>query len=116
MFDGRADHLLIMNGINIYPAEIEQLMAAHPAVADVAVVPVRHRVHQDIPVCALTLRAGATASEQALLEHASHRLGARGPYRVLIVEAIPRNPEGKLMRAELLRLIGARLLAPGALA
>lgn len=116
VFYGRADHLLIMNGINIYPAEIEQLMAAHPAVADVAVVPVRHRVHQDIPVCALTLRAGATASEQALLEHASHRLGARGPYRVLIVEAIPRNAEGKLMRAELLRLIGARLLAPGALA
>lgn len=114
VFYGRADHMLIMNGINIYPAEIEQLMAAHPAVADVAVVPVQHRVHQDIPVCALTLRAGATASEQALLEHASHRLGARGPYRVLIVEAIPRNPEGKLMRTELLRLIGERLLAPGA--
>ena len=114
VFYGRADHMLVMNGINIYPAEIEQLMAAHPAVADVAVVPVQHRVHQDIPVCALTLRAGATASEQALLEHASHRLGARGPYRVLIVEAIPRNPEGKLMRAELLRLIGARLLGPDA--
>jgi len=114
VFYGRADHMLIMNGINIYPAEIEQLMAAHPAVADVAVVPVQHRVHQDIPVCALTLRAGASASEQDLLEHASRQLGARGPYRVLIVEEIPRNPEGKLMRAELLRLIGARLLGPGA--
>ncbi|MCX7251881.1 MAG: AMP-binding protein [Burkholderiales bacterium] len=114
VFYGRADHMLIMNGINIYPAEIEQLMAAHPAVADVAVVPVQHRVHQDIPVCALTLRAGATVSEQALLEHASSQLGARGPYRVLIVDAIPRNHEGKLMRAELLRLIGARLLTPGA--
>ena len=116
VFYGRADHMLIMNGINIYPAEIEQLMASHPAVADVAVVPVQHRVHQDIPVCALTLRAGATASEQALLEHASRQLGARGPYRVLIVEAIPRNPEGKLIRAELLRLIGARLLGPDATA
>lgn len=114
VFYGRADHMLIMNGINIYPAEIEQLMAAHPAVADVAVVPVQHRVHQDIPVCALTLRAGAAVSEQALLEHASSQLGARGPYRVLIVDAIPRNHEGKLMRAELLRLIGARLLTPGA--
>jgi D-alanine-D-alanine ligase-like ATP-grasp enzyme len=89
-------------------------MAAHPAVADVAVVPVRHRVHQDIPVCALTLRAGATVSEQALLDHASSQLGARGPYRVLIVDAIPRNHEGKLMRTELLRLIGSRLLAAGA--
>ena len=114
VFYGRADHMLIMNGINIYPAEIEQLMAAYPAVADVAVVPVQHRVHQDIPVCALTLRAGATVSEQALLDHASSQLGARSPYRVLIVDAIPRNHEGKLMRAELLRLIGARLLGPGA--
>ena len=114
VFYGRADHMLIMNGINIYPAEIEQLMAAHPAVADVAVVPVRHRVHQDIPVCALTLRAGATVSEQALLDHASSQLGARGPYRVLIVDAIPRNHEGKLLRTELLHLIGARLLGPGA--
>ncbi|MEO0003779.1 MAG: hypothetical protein RLZZ22_1471, partial [Pseudomonadota bacterium] len=114
VFYGRADHMLIMNGVNIYPAEIEQLMAAHPAVADVAVVPVRHRVHQDIPVCALTLRVGATVSEQALLDHASSRLGARGPYRVLIVDAIPRNHEGKLVRAELLPLIGARLLTPGA--
>lgn len=114
VFYGRADHMLIMNGINIYPAEIEQLMAAHPAVADVAVLPVRHRVHQDIPVCALTLRAGATVSEQALLDHAGSRLGTRGPCRVLVVDAIPRNPEGKLMRTELLRLIGARLPAPGA--
>ena len=114
VFYGRADHMLIMNGINIYPAEIEQLMAAHPAVADVAVVPVQHRVHQDIPVCALTLRAGASLSEQALLDHASSQLGARGPYRVLIIDAIPRNHEGKLMRTELLRLIGARLLGPGA--
>ncbi len=114
VFYGRADHMLIMNGINIYPAEIEQLMAAHPAVADVAVVPVRHRVHQDIPVCALTLRAGASVSEQALLEHAGSRLGARAPYRVLVVDAIPRNQEGKLVRAELLRLIGSRLLTPDA--
>ena len=114
VFYGRADHMLIMNGINIYPAEIEQLMATHPAVADVAVVPVRHRVHQDIPVCALALRVGATVSEQALLDHAGSRLGTRGPYRVLIVDAIPRNHEGKLLRAELLRLIGFRLLTPDA--
>ncbi len=114
VFYGRADHMLIMNGINIYPAEIEQLMATHPAVADVAVVPVRHRVHQDIPVCALALRVGATVSEQALLDHAGSRLGTRGPYRVLIVDVIPRNHEGKLLRAELLRLIGFRLLTPDA--
>ena len=114
VFYGRADHMLIMNGINIYPAEIEQLMAAHPDVADVAVVPVRHRIHQDIPVCAVTLRTGSQVSEQALLDHARSRLGVRGPYRVLLLDAIPRNHESKLVRAELMRLIWHRLPPPGA--
>lgn len=114
VFYGRADHMLIMNGINIYPAEIEQIMAAHPDVADVAVVPVRHRIHQEIPVCAVTLRAGSRASEQALLDHARSRLGVRGPYRVLLLDAIPRNHESKLVRAELMRLIWHRLVPPGA--
>lgn len=114
VFYGRADHMLIMNGINIYPAEIEQLMAAHPDVADAAVVPVRHRIHQDIPICAVALRAGSQVSEQALLDHARRRLGVRGPHRVLILDAIPRNHESKLVRAELLRQIGHRLAPPGA--
>ncbi len=112
IFCGRADHLMIMNGINIYPAEIEQLMSSHAGVADVAVIPVRHRIHQDIPVCAVTLRAGSTWSEQDLLDHARSRLGARGPHRVLVFDRIPRNHEGKLLRADLLRLIESRLHAP----
>jgi acyl-coenzyme A synthetase/AMP-(fatty) acid ligase/D-alanine-D-alanine ligase-like ATP-grasp enzyme len=113
-FCGRADHMMILNGTNIYPTEIEQVLSAHPAVHDVAAVPLRHAVHQDVPVCAVALHPGAVATEAALLDYARERLGLRGPRRVRILEAIPRNAQGKLVRAELGRVLSARLGLPAA--
>ncbi len=106
---GRADDMMIMNGINMYPAEIEQVMTSHPAVLDAAVMPLRHAVHQDIPVCAVTLLAHGQATEQTLMMHARQHLGAHSPHRVVIVGEIPRNEQGKLIRAELAALIMDRL-------
>ena len=102
---------MIMNGINIYPAEIERVMTSHPEVLDAAAVPVRHMVHQDIPVCAVTLKPGAPTTGQDLLLWASEQLGAHRPHRVLVLEQIPRNHEGKLVRAELAALINLSLAA-----
>ena len=112
IYCGRADHMMIMNGINIYPAEIEQVLSTHPDVHDVAAMPVRHPVHQDVPVCAVALYPGARSSEADLLEWARGRLGPRGPRRVVIVESIPRNHDGKLVRAELRDRIERRLREP----
>lgn len=106
IYCGRADHMMIMNGINIYPAEIEQALRAHPDVHDVAAMPVRHPVHQDIPVCAVALHPGRLTRESDLLAWVRARLGARGPRRVLIVDRVARNHDGKLMRSEL----GAQIL------
>jgi acyl-coenzyme A synthetase/AMP-(fatty) acid ligase len=111
IYCGRADHMMIMNGINIYPAEIERVMTSHPEVLDAAAVPVRHMVHQDIPVCAVTLKPGAPTTGQDLLLWASEQLGAHRPHRVLVLEQIPRNHEGKLVRAELAALINLSLAA-----
>ncbi len=113
LYCGRADHMMIMNGINIYPAEIERVMNAHPDVHDAAAMPVHHPVHQDVPVCAVTLRPGARTSESDLLAWAREQLGAHGPHRVLILERIARNQDGKLVRAELGELIARRLALPG---
>lgn len=105
IYYGRADHMMIMNGMNLYPAEIERVLAAHPAVRDVAVMPLRHRVHQDLPFAAVVLKPGAQSSEAELMEHARDRLGVRAPRRILILERIPRTGEGKLMRRELSALL-----------
>lgn len=109
IFYGRADHMMIMNGMNIYPAEIEQVFAAHPDVRDAAAVPFKHKVHQDVPICAVVPQAGAHLEEKAMLAYSRERLGAHGPHRVVILDRIPRNHEGKLIRNELGSILAARL-------
>jgi acyl-coenzyme A synthetase/AMP-(fatty) acid ligase len=106
---GRADHMMIMGGINIYPAEIEEVLTGHPAVRDAAAMPVKNTILQDIPVCAVVLYSGADISEQSLLTYARERLGVQSPDRVAIIEKIPRNERGKLIRAELMEQITIKL-------
>ncbi len=110
LFRGRADQMMILDGINIYPAEIEQAMLEHPAVADAAAVPISSAVHQDIPVCAVALREGVASDEEELMEFALERLGVRRPRRIVVVDRIPRSTaQGKLQRDELMQSLSAAL-------
>ncbi len=110
LFRGRADQMMILDGINIYPAEIELAMLEHPSVADAAAVPISSDLHQDIPVCAVALREGAATNVEELMEFALGRLGVRRPRRIVVVERIPRNTaQGKLQRGELMQALGAAL-------
>ncbi len=109
IFSGRADDMMIRDGINIYPAEIEQALSQHDAVADAAAFPLQHSVHQDLPVCAVALsgaesEAGAV-NERVLKRFAAARLGERAPARVVILGEIPRNQQGKIQRDELRRRV-----------
>ena len=107
VFCGRADHMMIMNGINIYPAEIENVVGSHPDVLDVAAVPLKCAITQDIPICAASFRAGATVSPGELKTFAAQRLGVRCPHHVVRLDEIPRDERGKLNRETLeLKLTG----------
>lgn len=106
---GRSDGVMIFDGINIYPVEIEACMARHPAVRDAACFPVRDRVHQDVPVCAVALFDGARATEADLRDYARERLGHFGPRQVVILPRIPRNEQGKIIRAELFEMARAAM-------
>lgn len=109
IYCGRADHMMIMNGINIYPAEIERTILQHPAVRDAAAVPLRSALHQDLPVCAVTLQAEIQIGEQALLGYAYQHLGPRSPRKLFILDRIPRNEQGKLIRPQLMQAIHDKL-------
>lgn len=109
IYCGRSDHMMNMNGINIYPAEIELTMSQHEAVHDVAVMPLYSAVHQDVPVCALTLHPSSKVSEKELYEFAHQRLGSRMPRFIFVVPEIPRNPQGKLVRARLKEVVEEKL-------
>jgi acyl-coenzyme A synthetase/AMP-(fatty) acid ligase len=104
IYYGREDHMLIFDGINIYPSEIETVMSEHDAVIDAAVIPVKDPVHQDIPLCAVVVD-GRDVTDRELMDFASKRLGVRMPRKIVQVEAIPRNQRGKLERDELDRLV-----------
>jgi D-alanine-D-alanine ligase-like ATP-grasp enzyme len=106
---GRADQMMIMNGINIYPAEIERVLEQHSAVRDVVAFPLKHSQAQEVPACAVALHAGASASSSSLAAFARQRLGGRAPRLIAVVDTIPRNEQGKPQRRELLRLVEEQL-------
>jgi len=102
---GRADDLMILDGINVHPSEIESALLRHPAVAEAAAFPVRAGARGDVPMAAVVLRASAVESE--LLEHCRGWLGLRAPRRVLMLKELPRNASGKVLRRELAELAGS---------
>lgn len=97
----RADDMIILNGLNIFPAEIERALEAHPAVAEAAAFAIGSRVHGQIPVAMVRLEAGASALPAELQRYARERLGLRTPRRIVVVEELPRNAQGKLSRHSL---------------
>lgn len=101
--DRRKD-MIITGGYNIYPAEVERVLAAHPAVAMVAVGPVPDPIKGEV-ACAYVVRADAAeATEAALIEFtAGHLAPYKRPRLVRFVDDLPKTSTGKLMRRELIK-------------
>ena len=92
---GRKDDMMMLNGINIFPAEIERTLEEHPAVKHAAAFPLASPVFGDIPAAAVELNGTAPVDEPALIAYSRERLGARAPRSIVIVDALPRNARGK---------------------
>jgi long-chain acyl-CoA synthetase len=103
--EGRRDDMMILNGINIFPAEIEEALELHHAVRSAAAAAVRSATHGDIPVAIVELRQGAELTQEELLIFARQRLALRAPRRIAIVDQIPRNPQGKVLRQRVLEIV-----------
>ena len=98
---GRKDDMMILNGLNIFPVEIERVLERHPAVSVAAALPLASVVHGQIPVAAVELRKGHAATPAELSAYAREHLALRAPRRILIMDALPRNSQGKIMRREI---------------
>jgi long-chain acyl-CoA synthetase len=98
----RKKDMLIYKGYNVYPSELEDVLHEHPAVSQCAVVGKYDERVGDIPIAFVQLAPGASASEEELLEYANSRLAAYKKIRQLkIVEALPVNLVGKVLKREL---------------
>ena len=98
----RAKEVIIVSGFNVYPGEVEDAIADHPAVAEVAVVGAPHPRTGETVVAYVVARPGAEVDPVELLRHAGRRLARyKLPTHVDIVSELPRSFAGKLLRREL---------------
>ena len=91
-------------GENVYPAEVENALMNHPAVADVAVIGVPHEKWGESPRAMIVRLAGVEVTEQEIIDYAREHLARfKCPTSVEWIEALPRNPSGKVLKKDLRR-------------
>lgn len=101
--DRRTD-LIISGGENIYPAEIEGVLTAHPQIVDAGVIGITDEKWGQIPV-AFVQKKG-TLTEEEIIQYCSEKLAKyKCPKRVLFIDQLPRNAARKLLRRELRKLL-----------
>jgi fatty-acyl-CoA synthase len=100
--EGRKRDMVISGGVNVYPAEVEAVLEQHPDVGEVAVVGVPDREWGERVRAFVVPRAGTTIDEGTLKAFARERLaGAKVPRDIVVIDALPRNPTGKVLKREL---------------
>ncbi|HWO74160.1 MAG TPA: AMP-binding protein, partial [Dehalococcoidia bacterium] len=104
----RRDDLIISGGENVYPAEVEAVLASHPDVAEAGVFAIADERWGRAPAAAVVLRPGAAVTAEALIGFCRERLARyKTPVRVHVVQTLPRNASGKLLRRELRERLGS---------
>jgi long-chain acyl-CoA synthetase len=101
---GRMKDVIKSGGYSVYVRELEEAIAAHPAVARAAAFGLPHKEKGEIPAAAVELHSTSTASENDLLDWCRERLAPyKAPRRIWILDAggLPLNPTGKVLRREL---------------
>jgi fatty-acyl-CoA synthase len=106
--EGRKHDMIISGGVNVYPAEVEAAIEAHPAVAEVAVVGVPDREWGERVRAFVVVRSGKQVSADDLVAHCRARLaGPKVPRDVVFLESLPKNPTGKVLKRELQAMVVA---------
>jgi len=99
---GRARERIKRGGYSIFPAEVESVLLAHPAVAEAAVVAMPDPTLGEEVAAFVALRPGTSADAEALIAWCRDRLAAfKYPRRVTLLDALPRSATGKVLKAKL---------------
>jgi long-chain acyl-CoA synthetase len=104
-FFGRKKQVIVHDGSNISPYEVEGALVEHPAVALAGAVGVHDEVHGENVRAYVTLREGAEQPSAAdLIVHCRERIGYKAPEEILFLDEMPLNPTGKIDRTGLKRM------------
>jgi long-chain acyl-CoA synthetase len=109
----RAKDMIIRGGENIYSSEVENVLYAHPAVTDCALIGIPHRTLGEEPAAVVHLAPGTTATEAELQAWVRERLAVfKTPVAIRFVhETLPRNANGKILKKDLKGLFEDRAAA-----
>jgi acyl-CoA synthetase (AMP-forming)/AMP-acid ligase II len=104
---GRDDEMIVSGGENVYPIEVEKTLAAHPEVAEAAVLGVDDEQYGQRLAAFVVLDAGAAATPETLKAHVRENLANyKVPREIAVLEELPRGSTGKILRRELQALLG----------
>ena len=100
--DGRDDDMIVSGGENVFPAEVEDLLASHPAILEAAVIGVPDPEFGQRLKAFVVKRPGARLSQAQVKDHVRNHLARyKVPRTVTFVDALPRTTTGKLRRLDL---------------
>lgn len=112
IMSGRSKELIIRGGYNITPLEIETALHLHPAVQQAAVVGIPHEVLGEDIGAAVSLRPGMHATEQDIIDFCrTHVADNKVPRTLVILDDMPLNPNGKILKRELTAPLAAAAAA-----
>lgn len=98
----RIKDMIISGGENVYPAEVESALYAHPAIREAAVIGVPDERWGEAVRAVVTLKPGATIDEKEVLNWMRERLAAfKCPKAIDVIDVMPRNASGKLLKRDL---------------
>src|SRR5690606_34730814 len=100
--EDRIKDMIITGGENVYSPEVERVLAEHPAVMEAAVIGVPDEKWGETVKAVVALKPDASASPEEIREFARERLAHyKAPSTVDVIEALPRNPSGKILKRDL---------------
>jgi acyl-CoA synthetase (AMP-forming)/AMP-acid ligase II len=103
---GRDDEMIVSGGENVYPIEVEKTLAAHPEVAEAAVMGVADEQYGQRLVAFVVLADGAAATPDVLKAHVRENLANyKVPRQITVLDELPRGSTGKILRRELQSLV-----------
>ncbi|MCM8762018.1 MAG: AMP-binding protein, partial [Candidatus Omnitrophica bacterium] len=95
----RKKDMIIVSGMNVYPRMVENVIRRHPAVAEVAVVPAPHPLHNEVPRAVIVLKEGETVTAKEIIHFCSKHLGRHEIPRIVeFVPELPKTPTGKVLK------------------
>lgn len=98
----RIKDMVIVNGMNVYPRKVEDVLYQDPRILEAAVIGEPNATHGEIPVAFIVLQPGQSASSGDIRKFCAQRLGVfEVPRKFIFVDALPKNAAGKILKREL---------------